>query len=89
MSKSIVKLNASEYMTDTETTMKLYSDHIDVTVAMLPGLRYWSRPSAKALRTWADELLDGTGLVRDGAIEYRNGGPVTKWFARYYVKAVA
>ena len=89
MSKSIVKLNASGHITDTETTMTLYSDHISVVTVMLPGLRYWSRPNAKTLRLWADELLADTGLVRDGAIEYSNGGPVTKWFSRYYVKAAA
>ena len=89
MSKSIVKLNASEYMTDTETTMTLSGNRIDVVTTMLPGLRYWSRPDAKTLRTWADELLADTGLVRDGAIEYSNGGSVTKWLSRYYVKSAA
>ena len=86
--RSVIKLNSSDWIQDTETTMAFTpgDNAISGKTRMLPGLQRWSRPSTAQLRKWADELLQGTGMVRDGAIEFRNDGPVTSWFFTYHLR---
>jgi len=79
-------LNASEWTTDTETTVTVLGRRVLVRVRLLPHLRYWSAPTAAQIRGWVDEALVGTGKKRDGARVVESGG--AGWTYVYYLTAV-
>lgn len=87
--RSVTRLHASGHVNDTETTI---SDHggsrVSGTIRCVPGLLWWTRPDAATLRKWADELLEGTGRKRSGAIQFHNH-TVTAWHFVYYLTPIA
>lgn len=90
----MIKAHASSYVPDTENTLRFKpteSGELHLITArsrMLPGLNYWSRPPARLMRAWVDELISGTEFKRVGRCEYSTGGSLTVWFTTYYVRIV-
>lgn len=82
-------LHASSYSTDTETTIEDHGTYLRVSVRLLPGLRFWSAPSATVMRKWVDEFLsvDRMGRKRLGPRVERDVHP--GWAYVYYLTDVA
>lgn len=82
-------LNASEYITDTETTVVVHSTTVRVIVRPVPGLRWWSVPSAAQIRRWVDATLteDG-GTMRRSGPRVETSGSVGSTFYSYYLEPV-
>lgn len=82
-------LNASEYITDTETSVIVHPRRVQVIVRPVPGVRWWSVPSPAQLRKWVDATLtENGGTMRRSGPRVENKGSVGSWFYTYYLEPV-